>query len=39
MLHRPFGRRDASYDFIVRRLCQHFMAYLVSGGRVAPLGF
>jgi hypothetical protein len=24
------------YDFIVRHLCQHFLAYLVAGGRVAP---
>jgi len=37
MLHRPFGRGNASHDFIVCRLGQHFLAYLVAGGRVAPL--
>jgi hypothetical protein len=37
MLHRPLGRGDAGHDFIVCRLGQHFLAYLVAGGRVEPL--
>jgi hypothetical protein len=37
MLHRPFRRGDARHDFIVRRLCQRILSYLVADGRVAAL--